>query len=425
MASVDGGRLATDRGHGGWERDRRHPVPAHHRLLVLYRVRAGEDGHRPARPRHHDGFDADQNLTNVTDADGRHTVTTFNEDNQPTLVTRPGSVTQGTGYDDNGNLATQTDGLSHTTTYGHDALDRVSSVTDPLSRVTSYTYDATGNRKTLVQPGTPTGTLTTTYGYDDANHETGITYSDRVTHSVVYTYDADGQRATMVDGSGTSSYTIDSLHRMTSMTNGHGRVVGYTYDIADRVTGLAYPGAGTLTRGFDDAGRLTSTTDWASTPTTNTFGYDDDGNWTSTTYGNADTAVRGFDRADALTSLVYKRGTGNLGTLTYTRTNAELLNTTTPSAGAPGTTDSYTYNPRAQLTSSNGTGTTWGYDAADRPTTVGSNTLAYDNADQLTTSTPTTGRRPASSSTTGESGPAAPSPAPDPQPPTRMTRPRT
>lgn len=337
-------------------------------------------------------YDADQNLTDVTDADSRHTVTTYDAENNPTLVTRPGSVTQGTSYDDNGNVATQTDGLSHTTTYAYDALDRVSSVTDPLSRVTSYTYDKDSNLATLVQPGTPSGSLTTTYNYDNANERTGISYSDGVTHSVTYTYDADGQRATMVDGTGTTTYAIDSLHRLTSLTNGHGRVVGYTYDLAGRATAIAYPSnGGMLTRGYDDAGRLTSTTDWLSTPTTNIFGYDDDGNWTATTYGNADTATRTFDRADELTALTYKKGATTLGTLTYTRSNAGLLSTTTPSAGAPGTTDSYTYNPRAQLTSANASGTTWAYDAADRITTMNGSTLAYDNADQLTSLTPATG----------------------------------
>ena len=40
------------------------------------------------------GYDADQNLTDVTDADTRLTHTDYNENNQPILVTRPGSVTQ-------------------------------------------------------------------------------------------------------------------------------------------------------------------------------------------------------------------------------------------------------------------------------------------------------------------------------------------
>jgi RHS repeat-associated protein len=337
-------------------------------------------------------YDADQNQTDVTDADLRVTHTDYNENNQPTLVTRPGSITQATGYDDNGNMASQTDGLTHATTYGYDALDRVTSVTDPLSRVSSATYDGVGNMLTSTRPGTPTGTLVTTGTYDPADERTGISYSDGTTHSVAYTYDADSQRATMVDATGTTTYTVDSLHRLTATTNGAGRTVGYGYDIGNRLSALTYPGAKVLTRGFDDAGRLTSTTDWLSTPTTNTFGYDDDGNWTTTTYGNTDTATRTVNRADQITALTYQNGATTLATLTYTRTDAGLLATTTPSAGAPGATDTYTRNPRAQLTSPDNTGTTWAYDAADRITKLtGGTTLAYDTADQLTTSTPTTG----------------------------------
>ena len=69
-------------------------------------------------------FEVNQNRTDVTDADGRRTHTVFNEENQPTLVTRPGAVTQGASYDDNENMVTQTDGLTHVTTYGYDAQAR-------------------------------------------------------------------------------------------------------------------------------------------------------------------------------------------------------------------------------------------------------------------------------------------------------------
>jgi len=209
---------------------------------------------------------------------------------------------------------------------------------------------------------------------------------------VVYNYDGDGQRQAMVDGTGTTTYIFDSLHRLTATTNGAGRSVGYGYDIGNRLLTLTYPGPKVLTRVYDDAGRLKTTTDWLATPTTNTFGYDKDGNWNATTYGNADTATRTYDNADQLSILTYKKGATTLGTLTYTRSHANLLATTTPSAGAPGNPDTYTYNPRAELTSRDNSGTMWAYDNADRitKTTTGA-TLAYDNGDQLATSTPTSG----------------------------------
>jgi RHS repeat-associated protein len=340
-------------------------------------------------------YDGDGNLTSVKDPDNRLTQTTYNPDNQVTMVTRNDGTTQLTGYDANGNMATQTDGLTHVTTYGHDPLDRTTTVTDALSRVTGYGYDPVGNLTTITQPGPGSTTLTTTKGYDLANQLKTITYSDGVTHSVAYTYDADGQRKTMIDGTGTTTYTVDSLHRLTAMTNGGGRAVAYGYDLGGNVTSLTYPGAKVLTRTFNDNGQLISAKDWLATPTTNTFGYDNDGNWNTTTYGNTDTATRTFNNADQLTALTYKKGATTLGTLTYTRSSAGLLATTTPSAGAPGTTDTYTYNPRAQLTSRDNSGTTWAYDNADRTTKTlngaTSVTLAYDNADQLTTATPTTG----------------------------------
>jgi|GEM_PF-4461271 len=61
-------------------------------------------------------------------------------------------------------MSSQTDGLTHVTQYGYDTLDRLSLVTDALTWVTAYTYDGAGHRLTVAQPGTPSGTLTTTYG---------------------------------------------------------------------------------------------------------------------------------------------------------------------------------------------------------------------------------------------------------------------
>jgi len=62
---------------------------------------------------------------------------------------------------------------------------------------------------------------TATLGYDAVNQLTGVAYSDGATPNVSnLTYDADGQRLTMTDGTGTSSWVWDSLHRLTSSTDG-------------------------------------------------------------------------------------------------------------------------------------------------------------------------------------------------------------
>src|SRR5947207_7103544 len=111
--------------------------------------------------------------------------------------------------------------------YQSDSLAHVTTVTDALSNITTYFYDPYGNLLSKQDPGgncaaqSPTGC--TTYLYDAANQLTATTQSDGVTPNVSgITYDADGQRIGMSDGTGTSSWGWDSLHRMVSYTNGNG-----------------------------------------------------------------------------------------------------------------------------------------------------------------------------------------------------------
>jgi YD repeat-containing protein len=200
------------------------------------------------------GFDADQNVTDVTDADDRHTHTAYDENNQPVLVTRPDGSTQATSYDDNENLAVQTDGLAHATTYGYDDLDRQISTQDAAGRVTSRTCDGVGNVLTVVQPATGSAVSKITNTYDAANELKTVTYSDGTTHGVSYTYDNDGQRQTMTHGSGTTTYVVDSLHRTAQVTNGAGKVAKYGYNLAGDTTSITYPDGSVVNRGFDDAG---------------------------------------------------------------------------------------------------------------------------------------------------------------------------
>ena len=84
-------------------------------------------------------YDANRNVTQVTDANAHVTTYTFDFDNEVTQeVDASGTAsarTIGTGYDANGNVTTQTDALSHVTTYAYDVLNRRVSTTDALSRV--------------------------------------------------------------------------------------------------------------------------------------------------------------------------------------------------------------------------------------------------------------------------------------------------
>lgn len=324
-------------------------------------------------------YDAAGNLEAVTDPK-THT-TTYGYDNADLLTTirRANETTLRRGYDPDGNLTSTTDGAEQTTSYGYDARDRVSSVTDPLRRTTSFAYDAAGNRTRLVDPME----RTTTYGYDTANRLTSISYSDGVTPNVSFGYDNAGHRTSMRDGSGSSSYTWDSLGRLTQQTDGLSSTVRYEYDLAGNLTRLTYPGTESVTRTYDNAGRLASLTDWLGGITR--FGYDADSDLTRIVWPEAssDSDAYSFDNADRMSSAAFTQGTTTLASLTYTRDNNGLP-TNEPQVGLPGLRMTGTYTAIDQLATAQGSAYTFSYDGADNLTQMTSGgTMRYDAANEL------------------------------------------
>src|SRR5256885_2172817 len=108
----------------------------------------------------------------------------------------------------------------------------------------------------------------------------------------------------MTDGSGTSTYQYDSLHRITQSINGAGQAVGYGYDLKGQLTSITYPGNKLVRRTYDDAGRLTAVVDWLNSFTQ--FWPDADGNVTteasSGLYSNFS-----YDDADRLMGVSHNR----------------------------------------------------------------------------------------------------------------------
>lgn len=343
------------------------------------------------------GYDADGSPISVTDPLNQVTTYTYDADNERTKVTNPDGTSSSTSYDAGGHPLTQTDGNSHVTSYAYDALNRLASVTDPLHRTTRYSYDAAGNIRTLTAP---TG-ATTSYGYDAGNELTSITYSDGKTPNVTYTYDADGRRYQMTDGSGTTTYGYEALGRLTGEVDGSGNFIGYSYDLAGRLTTLTYPSGQTVTRSYDAAGNLTSVSDFASNVTR--YAYDPNGNVLTETRPNSTAAAYSYDNADRITSITDTGPAGTILNLPYTYGASSLV----ASANATGTpqpvTQTYGYDRRDRITSATvpvSTTTvpsdTYTYDAADELTkiTVGgqaTTTLVHDAADELTSATNSVG----------------------------------
>jgi RHS repeat-associated protein len=366
-------------------------------------------------------YDPNANLDQLTDDDGNLTTYVYDAANEQTAVHRADSPQTSlvTDYNADGTILDQKDGAGNTTTYGYDPLGRVTSVTAPATAAcptgctTSSTYDGAGNRLTVVDP---TG-ATTTNTYDAANELTAISYSDGTTPNVsAITYDADGQRTATTDGTGTSGSAYDSLHRLTSYTNGAGATVGYDYttpsgarDLLNRVGHITYPnGVGTVARGYDDAGRLASVADWNGK--TVSFGYDVDSNLTSSSVPSTTpvTDAVGVNAADQVTSMTTSNGT-SLFSATYTRDGNGQLTT---DSSVPSAVGAFRYTALNQLCYAGSSSTTgcssppagsqpFGYDTAGNLTTIGGTTQKFDSADQLCWTSPAASSNPCGTTPAG------------------------
>lgn len=350
-------------------------------------------------PTHHrtvTHYDADHNRDSFTDANNNVTTYAFDLADRLTTVTRPDHTTLSYGYDADGNRTSSTDGATHITSYHFDdaGLPKAkTSETDPDNRTTTYTYDRKGNRLTKQDNGGNCGATPkvscTTFGYDVANELTAVTYSDGTTPNVTgITYDGDGQRTAMTDGTGTSHWIWDSLHRMTSSTNGSGKAVGYGYNLRGGETSITYPnGVGTVNRTYDDAGRLSGVTDWLSQATS--FGYDRDSNLTTESYPNGTTGSVTVDPTDSITSVSHAPTTtpsAPFASFTYGRDGANQVGSVA-STGVPADNHTYSYTPLEQLSGVDAA--RYGYDGADNLTTlVDSTPQAFDAANQLTAAAP-------------------------------------
>ena len=322
-------------------------------------------------------YDASGNLESETDPEGNVTSYTYDADDEPTKVDEPSGTTTETEYDEGGQVIAQIDGNKHTTKYVRNALGDVTEVVDPLGRRMLKEYDGAGNLTKL----TDAAKRTTTYAYDAANQLDEVSYSDGKTPTVKYEYDADGDRIEMVDGTGTSKYTYDQLDRLTESKDGHGDIVEYEYELANEPVKITYPGGKSVSRTFDKDGRLESVTDWLGSTTK--FGYDADSDQTSTTFpsATADVDQYAYEDDDAMEATTMKKATEALASIEYSR-NKDSQVTKATTKGLPGEEKpAFSYDENSRL--SKGAGVKYAYDGANNPTTLGSDTYAYNSADEL------------------------------------------
>jgi RHS repeat-associated protein len=326
-------------------------------------------------------YDTDGDLETVTDPEANKTTYTYNDDDEPVKTEEPNKTITETEYNSEAQVVAQTDGNKHTTKYERNALGEVTEEVNPLSQKTKKEYDADGNLVKL----TDAEGRTTTYKYDPANRLIEVSYSDGKTPTDKYEYNSDGDRTKMVDGTGETVNTYDQLDRLTESKNGHGETVKYEYNLDNNPVKITYPNGKAVTRAYDKDDRLESVTDWLEHTTS--FAYNPDSDLASTTFPTAtgDVDKYGYNDADAMSEVEMNKGSEALASIEYTRDKDGGVTKATDK-GLPGEEkQSYSYDENSRVTK--GAGVTYKYDGANDPTTIGSDTYAYNSEDELETAT--------------------------------------
>lgn len=316
-------------------------------------------------------------------------------------------------YDSNGRfLLTDTDALGHTTTYvNYNKFGKPARVDDYLNRSTYYTYDSWGRETSITNidgtientsyawggSGTYTVTKSINGGPSSIVHYDAL---DREVRSGNKRFDAQWQyKDTQYNRYGQVSksslpfrsssptywntYTYDTYHRPTSITEASGKQTTWSYcgtsvttvkdgiisvgtkDLSGNVVSVQDAG-GTITFILRDDGQPSKVTAPGNVETT--FAYDNYGRRTSIVDPNAGTRTESYLwNADGSHQQTHTGPNGSITTSwdKYGRTTSVLR------PGEFNTT--YTYNTYGLLSSeqsTNGTGTEYTYDSYDRVSTV-------------------------------------------------------
>jgi RHS repeat-associated protein len=249
----------------------------------------------------------------VTNALSELTRIELNALNLPATLTGPDGGEVRSTYDANGNLTSVTDENDHVTSYTYDVMDRLQSITDPLGRVETFTYDAAGN---VVQSVDRRGVVLRAT-YDALNRRISSTYTNAgatlPARSVTFTYDRRNRMTSATDSvSGAITWTYDDVARTTTETSALGTLTR-TFDAAGRQASLAVSGQPLIEYTYDNGDRLTTITQGTNTIT---VGYDDAGRRTSLVLPNGIDVAYTY-AAGRLTGQTWHRGATTLGTLTY------------------------------------------------------------------------------------------------------------
>jgi RHS repeat-associated protein len=359
-------------------------------------------------------YDANGNLTRLTDPRNAATQTAFDALNRVKQTTDALNGVTAFAYDGQGNVTSVTDAKLHATTYTVNGFGFVTQVVSPDSGTTTFTYDLAGN----VKSRTDARKIVTNYTYDALDRPLTRTFPSATADNVTYVYDATaggnygiGRLTSVTDAAGTASFVYDAYgNRITEKRTiaGITYTTSYAYDLAGNVSRITYPSGLIVDYQRDARGLVSGVTMRASSTASpvalaSNIGYVPFGGPQSATLGNGVQLTRSYD-LDYRLSSVQATGAATVQNLTLSYDPAsnisaiadgvsgslsqtfqyDLLGRVTKGTGPYGT-DSYTYDALGnRLTRSlvNGTTTSTTYTYTSTNTRLataatGATTLSY------------------------------------------------
>ncbi len=339
-------------------------------------------------------YDANGNLTNITDPLNRQSTRSYDALNRLVSNTDAAAGNTRYGYDGQDQLLSVTDPKNLTTQYQRDGLGNLTQQTSPDTGITVNTYDAAGN----VLTRTDAKGQIASYTYDALNRLTGIRYSGGTApaQTVSYQYDQGtngiGHLTGLTDMTGTTAYSYDTHGRLTGETRQPSAAptttytTAYSYDPQGRLTSITYPSGRTVNYTLDGLGRINqiATTYNATTKVlTSNISYEPFGGVHSFTYGDGTSApvqtyVRQRDQDGRIASYTLNGKPIAIGydiasQISFIADPLNLANTA-----------NYSYDPLSRLTgyTQNALSQNYGYDAdGNRLTqTIGATTTNYGYA---------------------------------------------
>jgi len=362
-------------------------------------------------------YDTENNLTSVKDPRSLTTTYGYNGFGDVKSLASPDTGSSSDTYDSGGNLSVATDARGATSNYSYDAANRVTQIVYKNSggvsdQTIAFGYDAGTNGK---------GRLTSA---SDANHSMSWSYDThgRVTgkglvvgtfnKSIGYAYTNADQTAIVTPSGQSVTYGYNSNHQVTSVAvNGTTVISAVTYEPFGGVDGWTWGNSTTVSRSFNGDGLVSQI---VTAGTTLGYSFDNANRITgiSDSSNSALTWGYGYDALDRLTSATTSAITdgwtydanGNrltqTGTTAITFTVSPTSNQVTATSGglvrsyaydAAGNTTSdgtsFTYNDRGRMASTSGSSTLYLYNALgqmiEKSGTPGTTVFMQDEAGHL------------------------------------------